>query len=749
MKILMLTSFMDMGGAETHIAELCVELVRRGHTVEVVSAGGRYSRILEEEGIPCRIMPLQRKDPLSAARCILRLNRLIRRGGFDVIHAHSRIPAAICGVLCRLWGIPFVTTAHLDFKVTPLLRRIAKWGDAAMAVSDDIARYLVMEYGVPRERIFVTVNGIDTERFVPSEKYRSEVRREYGISDQSPLIVSVSRLDRDRSTPAKLLSSVMPKICRIYPDARLLIAGDGNDMDEVQRLARRANGIIGYDAVILAGARCDIERLTAAADVFCGVSRAVLEAMAAGCPVVLSGNQGHMGIFREGDLADAAGTNFCCRGYPLPSEERLFSDVTELLSLDKDDLRRIREYNRSTVAEHYSVGRMTEDYLEMYEWTVALPRQGHIDAVVSGYYGYGNSGDDTALRCFVSSVREVYPEAQIAVLCRHPQKFGECNGVIGIGRYNIPAVIRAIRKSGLLISGGGSLFQNMTSNRSLKYYAGVIALSKLCGARVFIYANGIGPVRGQRGRRTVYRVAMMARRISVRDEASKRFLSDLGVPEDAVTVTADPAFMLTGKRDLAEIGKIKHSLGLRAGDKYFAVSLRRGLCRGKHFEEICLACREIYLGLGYIPLFVSMQESEDSALCGMAARECCGEAIAVPFLPSDELCALIRGAEAVLSMRLHLIVYAAAMGVPSVGISVDPKLDAMSAAGLSAETVDGAAFAARDCVEAVKRAVFTDRAELVRMAEEQKSRTAEDIRTAVEMMCRADAVPEEKNLGAV
>lgn len=364
-----------------------------------------------------------------------------------------------------------------------------------------------------------------------------------------------------------------------------------------------------------------------------------------------------------------------------------------------------------------------------------------IDIVVSGYFGYGNSGDDTALDCLVSAIKQESPQAKIAVLCREPKKFGEAHGVIGIGRYDLPAIIGALRGARLLISGGGSLLQNVTSSRSLFYYAGVIALGKLCGTKVFICANGIGPLRGRIGRAVAYRAVMCADRVSVRDPSSRRRLVDIGVPEDKVALTADPAFMLSFKGGVSA-RVLMRKLGMTEKRKYFAVSLRASACKGRRMAEVCRACRDVYLNLGLVPVFVSMQESEDRELCRRIAEETCGDAVVIPPLPAEYLCPIIGGMETVLSMRLHLMIYAAAVGTPAIGVSVDPKLDAVAGILGSAKIIRDGCFDASTLVSAVRDSIESDRKKLLQIAEEQGRIAREDVSTAVAMINDSNIIRE-------
>ena len=112
MKILMATMGLDIGGAETHIVELAKELKAEGHDIVVASNGGVYVPEIVAAGIRHYQVPMHRRD----AGCMLRsrklLKEIIRTERPDVVHAHARIPAFLCGTLQRTMKFPFVTTAQ-------------------------------------------------------------------------------------------------------------------------------------------------------------------------------------------------------------------------------------------------------------------------------------------------------------------------------------------------------------------------------------------------------------------------------------------------------------------------------------------------------------------------------------------------------------------------------------------------------------------------------------------------------------
>ena len=159
MKILMATMGLDIGGAETHIVELAKELKAEGHDIAIASNGGVYVPEIKAAGIRHYPVPMHRRDLNCMRRARSMLKKIIRQEQPDVVHAHARIPAFLCGSLQPSMKFPFVTTAHWVFETRGMLRYLTNWGQRTVAVSEDIKAYLMREYGVPEGHITVTVNG--------------------------------------------------------------------------------------------------------------------------------------------------------------------------------------------------------------------------------------------------------------------------------------------------------------------------------------------------------------------------------------------------------------------------------------------------------------------------------------------------------------------------------------------------------------------------------------------------------------
>ncbi len=749
MKILMVTMSMNIGGAETHILELCRELLLRGHDLTLASFGGVYADELTALGVRHVKLPLHTKDPLSVLAAYNGLYRLIKNGGFDIVHAHARIPAFICGLLQDRLKFRFVTSAHLNFSVNALWRRIARWGDRVMAVSEDIADYLVREYSYPRERIYLTINGIDTEKFSPSVP-TDALLSSLGRSAERRRIVYISRLDEDRADPAYRLVEIAPRIARDFPDTDIFIVGGGTELSRLRAMAEQVNVQVGYPLVTMPGAVSNINEYASAADIFIGVSRSALEAMSAAKPVIIAGGQGALGIFDETKVEAAVDTNFCCRGYAVADGDTLYGWIAELLSRSPEELAELGRFDREFIEKNYTAARMANDYEELYRAALAapVPFRGRADVVVSGYYGFGNMGDESLLDVIASTLAAELPNVRIAALTRHPRRDAKRTGLKCVGRFS-PWAVREICGAKLLVSGGGSLLQDATSKRSLKYYAGVIGIAEAAGVDTYVYANGIGPVSDRSNRRLTARVVDRATKVSVRDGDSAEELRRLGVTRDDIRVTADPAFLIEPYSE-RRLQRTMERLGRPSG--FFAVSLRPLVSPAKDkasgdariVEDLVSAALRIMEEYGLSPLVIPMQEAQDTEICeSFAARYNAAVSVggtartALVYKPENapELIGVLSRAEFVIGMRLHSIIFASSAKVPVVGLAYDQKVGSMMKAlgqGYTVELGEGSDVGGGtyECV----RSIMTDHAEicasLAARASAMRSRCNEDLRTA-------------------
>ncbi len=715
----MATMGLDIGGAETHIVELAKELKRQGHDIAIASNGGVYVQEITSAGIRHYNVPMNKRSAPLMLKSACLLKKIIKIEKPDVVHAHARIPAFICGFLQRGMKFPFVTTAHWVFDTGGALRRLTNWGDKTIAVSDDIREYLIKNYDIPDRDIFVTINGIDTDKFSPNLS-GEKVRGEFGIPAGTPVISHVSRLDESRALAARYLIDIAGDVASSIKGAVILIAGGGDVFDELKKKADKVNDSLGYKCIIMTGPRTDINEIVAAGDIFVGVSRAALEAMSAAKPVVVAGNEGYMGVFVPEKLNTGIEGNFCCRGCGEIERESFLNDTVSCLRLSEDEKKKLGAYGRAVVQEHYSVTRMARDAMDAYNAAVR-PRE----IVMSGYYGFGNAGDEAILESVYDNIMRIDSNSRVTVLSKDPEttmRLYNCNAV---PRFDPLKIRRAIKRCGVLISGGGSLLQDTTSTRSILYYLTIIRMAERMRKRVILYANGIGPVSKPKNRRLVRKAVERADAVSLRDPDSLRELRAMGVTRDDILVTADPVFMLP-EPGSERIDGILADAGVPSG-KFIAVSVRPWTGEEEFCRKIAKVCDELSGKYGVNVLMVSMQQQSDEPVGRAIASMMKSKAYILPGgLRPQEIMGVIGKSELVLSMRLHSLIFAARMATPAVGLVYDPKVKAYlelfsmpSAGNLSELDVDGAVGVVSDIMdnlEPIKDSLTKRRDEVLKMA---------------------------------
>lgn len=665
MKILMATMSMGIGGAETHIIELCRALCCRGYDVCVASAGGALLPQLEKTGARHISVPLDKKDPVSIARARALLSREMKKRNFDIVHAHARIPAFICGGLQKKYGFRFVTTAHYDFRVNGALRRITNWGEHTFAVSDDLRRYLLREYGISSENVSVTVNGIDTERFSPAAA--DDIRTALGVERDEKMILHISRLESYSAAFAGALTDAMPDVCARHK-AKAVIIGGGEELEALCRHADAVNGKLGRKAVTFLGAKEDVRDYIRACDIFAAPSRAALEAMSCAKPVIVGGSQGYTGIFSDSVRERAVSTNFCCRGEAPAESKTIAADIDRLLSCDADELSRIGEYNRNFISENYSVCKMADDHTALYEKIAPYKTAcAQYDALICGYFGYGNMGDEAVLCGLTEGLRRIKPDIRLCIMTASPRKTSLSYIADSICRFDMAAVLGAMKKSRLLIFGGGNLLQDSTSNASLRYYLYILKSAKKHGMKIAVYSNGIGPVLEAENLDRIADALSVADSISMRERRSFELAKSVCRSDKNIRLTFDPVLL----RSAPEKNDIAVSCGLEK-EKYFVISPRE--TDRFSMKKLSALARFVAEKYSLVPVLIAMQKNEDLPVCRAVSRDICGSIVVGENTDPESILGLLCGARFLISSRLHTLICATSAVCPMMAYSEDIKL---------------------------------------------------------------------------
>ncbi len=673
-KILMALMGLEIGGAETHVVELAKELKKQGHDILVASNGGVYEKELEQVGIRHYKVPMNQRNIFKIAQSYFMLKKIIRKEKVDIVHSHARIPGFICGMLHKRMNFTFVTSAHWVFYTGMGLKYLTNWGQKVIAVSEDIKQYLMDNYHVRNEDIFVTINGIDTEKFSP-ETDGSRIRKEFQLDADKPTLVYVSRMDESRAMVARQLIEITPRLVEKIPDLQILVVGGGDVFDELLEKSKIVNRQVGRNCIIMTGARTDINELVSVADVFIGVSRAALEAMAAGKTVIVAGNEGYIGLFGREKLELAQENNFCCRGCEMSEEEKLYRDtIYAFCDMTAQDRAAAGLYGREVIFDYYSVTKMAQDSTSAYDaaWRESHEKQYHV--VMSGYYGFNNTGDEAIMLSMHKNIQQLGDNYHITVLSNKPVETREKYGIEAVYRFGIRDVLRAIYGSDALLSGGGSLLQDSTSTRSLLYYLSITVAAKCMRKKVMLYANGIGPVSGKRNRRLVKQVVNRADLITLREENSHQELLEMGVNPKKCFVTADPVFTMDGVDQESAYALLKQE-NIPLDKPLVVVSVRHWRDMDKFIARFAKLCDTIIEKYNHNIVFLAMQMPNDITISEKVLKRMEHPAYILhnSYSP-EEVMGIIATANFILSMRLHTLIFAARQHVPLVGFVYDPKI---------------------------------------------------------------------------
>ena len=358
--VLQVVLSLNPGGTE----RLVLELVKRlgGESRQAVcclDAAGTWGEALQASGTPVTALARQPGFHPSLAR---RLAGVARQVDADVLHCHQYSPF-VYGALARLArpGLRVVFTEHGRLSDAPPSRKrrllnpaIARAANRIASVSHDLKRHMVAE-GLPERRIEVVHNGIDLGPEPPPDA-AANLRRRLGLPADALVVGTVARLD-----PVKHLQALVEATAQLVSRGRpvhALVVGDGPDRDPLERDAR-ARGL--EHAVHFLGHRDDARAYLPGLDVYVncsiseGISLTILEAMAAGVPVVATSVGGTPEI-----VTDQVGRLVPAR------DPSALADALAVLA-DAPALRAtLGRGARARVAEHFTIEAMTARYLTMY-----------------------------------------------------------------------------------------------------------------------------------------------------------------------------------------------------------------------------------------------------------------------------------------------------------------------------------------------------------------------------------------------
>lgn len=312
--------------------------------------------------------------------------------------------------------------------------------------------------------------------------------------------------------------------------------------------------------------------------------------------------------------------------------------------------------------------------------------------VLSGYYGFDNAGDEAVLLSILQQLKK--QNITPVVLSNNPEKTTSLYNVESYHRMKLSEIKKAIRTSDGLISGGGSLLQDVTSLKSSFYYLAIMKIAHFYKKPVFFYSQGVGPLNRKWTYPFLKSVISKCTYISVRDTSSKELLRTIGIKND-IAVSIDPVLGI--EHDSTHID-LSSELKKMLSHKPVVISVRQW----NNDEKIVAEMKSITADLVkqnipvlflpfHIPHDVDISNDIASSFSESELVTVIDKELSVPAMLE-----LISNSRFLIGMRLHSLIFAASQSVPFIGISYDPKIDAFmelynKKASTNTETFNGQA----------------------------------------------------------
>lgn len=299
--------------------------------------------------------------------------------------------------------------------------------------------------------------------------------------------------------------------------------------------------------------------------------------------------------------------------------------------------------------------------------------------VISGYFGFQNTGDEAILAAMIDHLREVSRGSEIVVLSQNPVLTRKIHNVSSVSRTDVLGISRELADADLFISGGGSLLQDVTSPRSVPYYLGLVTLAKVMRKPVFFYAQGIGPLNLKFSKFLVKTIGNRVEAITVRDEPSLELLKSLGITKPKMHVAADPVFGLKPRHGAGKGSDLLEACGIPTqGGPLVIVSVRPWRAVPGYIQAVAQACDDLVKTHGAVVVYVPFYKVQDAPIC-QACIELMQEHAYI--LDGDaspgEILSIMDEADFAIGMRYHALVFAVATATPFAALSYDPKVDGL------------------------------------------------------------------------
>jgi glycosyltransferase involved in cell wall biosynthesis len=381
--ILQIVPDLQSGGAERATVDVAEALSRVGARCLVASRGGRMVSELQSKGGVWAPFPAATKNPFAMALNSVRLARIIRDEGVNIVHARSRAPAWVAYYAARQTGAKLVTTYHSAYSGASAIKQrynaIMSAGDAVIAISEFAAQRIRDLHPESADRIVVIPRGADLRAFSPAAVDRRRVERlraAWGVAAHDRVVLLPSRLSA-RKGHSVLVEATKRLIKQGVCDLRVIFVGDPHS-DSFRRALETQIEHAGLRDVIRNAGYCEdmpaaymaAAVIVAPATVPEAFGRIAVEAQAMGAPVIIS----DIGAAPEIVLAPPQIPRHLATGWRTPPGDpvALADAIAEALSLQASAHDDLALRARRNAQERFSVEEMQRATLQVYERLLGL-----------------------------------------------------------------------------------------------------------------------------------------------------------------------------------------------------------------------------------------------------------------------------------------------------------------------------------------------------------------------------------------
>jgi glycosyltransferase involved in cell wall biosynthesis len=390
LRIAMLLPNLQVGGSQEVVCSLARALTADDcqPIACALFEGGPLEADLRDQGTPVEVLHLQRRPlralPWCVADCCrmwLRLRQFLKANRINVIQTNNLgSQDYLTLAVAKTLGVPVVTFNFHSERIFPpererstlaairswLYRRCRRWASDYVAVSPGTKDSMLQRLKLKSDQVTVICNGVDTERFSQADN-RCRVRARLGLPESAQLLTTVGTLKPVKGH--EHLIAAAGRVREHYDDVHFLLVGDGPLRPELEAQVAAAKLA---DRIHFLGSRRDVGELLAASDAFVlpslweGLSMALLEAMAAGKPVVATRVSGTSSVL------EGTGGGLLV---PPGDANALAEAILSLLARSPQERRAMGEAARRQVVANFSVHKQAEEYRQLYRRLLAAGRE--------------------------------------------------------------------------------------------------------------------------------------------------------------------------------------------------------------------------------------------------------------------------------------------------------------------------------------------------------------------------------------